>query len=252
MISLFGSQTACPCLTNTTVFFDWDGTITDSIEGNWYAAKSICRERAPSLEPEVTLAEMKAGMDLLGPYDYFDALLGPTDPPRSHQEISDAILLHRDGIPAPIFPDVKPAMDLLRQAGAHIGLISLADRERLASEVAKSGLVFDEICWDGEASKSDRIRQSLAARNVPLAELGRGRGCCCLPSGQSTGSCPPGSQWPRACYIGDDINDMIEARKVPGVLPLAVARGASSKRRLSRLACCFDTVMDAVEYILGT
>ena len=51
--------------------------------------------------------------------------------------------------------------------------------------------------------------------------------------------------------IGDDVADAMEALKVPGVIPLGVSRGISLRSTLETKSICFDTVSEAVDYILS-
>ena len=206
------------------VFFDWDGTLCNSI---------------PNIQKTFGLAKKELGFDYT--YDRFRLLIGvptteqgkavmPEDPER-YIECYRRIYATMGDDPA--YPGAAEALNGIRALGVSLGIVSSKTRLSLTAAAERLGLcgLFDVMVCGGETDRPKPDPQPLQAA-LALAGLRPGE----------------------ALYVGDSFQDLMCARGA-GVRVAAVAWGARTGEELATqspdfLAESWEDLTEAVKQLI--
>ncbi len=152
----------------TTVLFDWDGVIVDSMP---IIAKGI-QETAASYGVELTLDQVLDGY-FQPRLEYYKSLgIDVTDVDELNRRHWAAIEKHHE--PAPFFPEAVDVLRFLKEKNLKLGVASTAKTDHILEQLASVGLSYifqTEAVVGGELHKNDKLKQLIEFFGLPLEEI---------------------------------------------------------------------------------
>ena len=212
------------------VLFDWDGTLTDGIEGVWIIQDFLFKNYIHKPYP-ITPSQLR---DQMGKGLYVDTYVDYTIYRQLHDQHLEQLDQYQLTHLPSIWFDVPEAMNRLRQAGFSLVLVSGAQPKQLKTELDHSGLTFDMVTW----------------ANIPVGQqidpLGK------APRIKTILNQHP--EWKEVYYLGDtpkDANACYEADPQKNrILPILIARSFTPRSQLEAVATTVLSISDATDLII--
>jgi len=189
------------------VLFDYDGTLNDSLEANFYAFQGVAEEFNL---PSITLQQF---LDWYTPnwYVVYEKMGVPVN---SWKKADEIWLRHYDQRKSRLFPDSVQTLKQLKLIGCKVGLVTGGTKNRVEKELKMRRIhdLFDVIIYGSDVME-EKLKPSPTQIKMALKHL---------------------QEKPReTLYVGDTPIDVLAGKKA-GVITVATTRGFSSTKRLRR------------------
>lgn len=188
----------------TTIIFDWDGVIVDSMPS---IAKGL-QETAASYGVEVSHEEVLNGY--FQPRDAYYRSLGIDTTDQEELNKRHWTAIHKHQQPAPIFPEVAEVLQFLKNNNFILGVASTAETHYILEQLIQFGLtdIFPEnMVLGGEIKKEEKLQRFIELLHIAPNEL---------------------------LYVGDLPSD-ITAAKIVNVQSAGIERRSEALKKLALL-----------------